>query len=98
MAKYRTDIHAPLWAPVGRPGVDRYAAPRRIVERTQGRLPTGSAIEASWVDGRRLAVVVRAEADLTVEQMRAAQAALQDVVGPDTLVPPRMRSEAGPAP
>lgn len=98
MAKYRTDIHAPLSAPVRKPGVDRYAVPRRIAERTQGKLPTGLAIEASWVNGRRLAVVLQAEADLTIAQVQAAQAALQGVVGSDTPVPPFVRSEVETAP
>lgn len=94
MAKYRTDIHAPLSAPVRKPCPERYIVPRRIAERTQEKLPAGLAIEASWVDEQKLAIVLQAETDLTGEQMQAAQAALQNVVGPDTPVPPFVRSEA----
>ena len=98
MTKYRTDIHAPLSAPVWKPCPDRYLAPRRIAERTQEKLPAGLAVEASWVDEQKLAIVVQAEADLTNEQVQAAQAALQDVVGADVPVPPFVRSEAETAP
>ena len=76
MAKYRTDIHAPLSAPVRKPCPERYIVPRRIAERTQEKLPAGLAIEASWVDEQKLAIVLQAETDLTGEQMQAAQAAL----------------------
>ena len=98
MANYRTSIHVPLSAPILKPGVERYAVPRRIAERTQGKLPAGSAIEASWVGGRRLAVILQAKADLTIAQVQAAWAALQEIVGSDTPVPPFVRSVVGPVP
>ena len=50
------------------------------------------------MDGRKLAVILQAEAALTIAQVQAARAALQDVVGSDTPVPPFVRSVVGTAP
>lgn len=50
------------------------------------------------MDGRRLAVILQAEAALTIGQVQAARAALLEVVGSDTPAPPFVRSVIGPAP
>ena len=88
MAKYETDVQLPSIAGVQKPGAERYAVPQRVAEQVQDKLTDGTAVEASWQDGCKLAVTVERDGDQAEQTMQAAQAALRDVVGPGSVVSP----------
>lgn len=88
MAKYETDVQLPAIAAIQKPGAERYAVPQRVAEQLQDKLADGSAVEASWEDGCKLSVTVERDGDQPEQHMQAAQAALEDVVGPESVVTP----------
>ena len=88
MAKYESDVQLPFIAGVQKPGAERYAVPQKVAEQVQGKLADGTAVEASWQDGCKLSVTVEHNGGQPDQTMQAAQAALQDVVGPGSVVSP----------
>ena len=88
MAKYETDVQLPSVAGVQKPGAERYAVPQKVAEQMQHKLADGSAVEASWQDGCKLSVTVERDGGQADQAMQAAQTALQDVVGPGSVVAP----------
>ena len=88
MAKYETGVQLPSTAAVQKPGPDRYAVPSAVAAAVQHQLPGDAAVEASWQDGARLSVTVEPGSGEPEVQVHTAQAALQGIVGPGTVVPP----------
>lgn len=88
MAKYETDVQLPSVAAIQKPGAERYAVPLKVAEQVQNKLADGSAVEASWEDGCKLSVTVERNGDQPEHHMQTAQAALIDVVGPESVVAP----------
>ena len=95
MAKFETDVQLPALAAVQKPGADRYAVPQKVAEQMQDKLPGGTAVEASWEDGCKLLVTVERDGGQPDQTMLAAQAALQSVVGPESVVSPFHRVPEG---
>ena len=87
MAKYETDVHLPSVPGVQKPGADRYAVPGKVAEQVKGKLPEGTAVDASWVDGEKLSVTIEHGNGQADQGAHAARAALQDVIGPNAVVP-----------
>jgi hypothetical protein len=88
MAKYETDVHLPSVAGVQKPGPERYAVPHNIAEQMKEKLADGSDVEASWVDGSKLSVIVESSDGTTDPDLQTAHRALQDVVGLSAIVEP----------
>lgn len=88
MAKYETGVQLPSVAAVQKPGPDRYAVPPAVAAAVRCNLPSDAAVEVSWQDGAKLSVTVEPGAGEPQAQVHSAQAILQEMVGPDSVVPP----------
>ncbi len=97
MPKYETDVHLPPVPAVQKPGPERYALPSRVAEEVQDKLHDGTGVEASWHDGATMSVTVVPNTEPADQHVQAALIALQDVVGPDAVVPPFHKIEDGAA-
>jgi hypothetical protein len=95
MSKYEADVQFPAVAGVQKPGADRYAVPQKVADGLMDKLADGSAVEADWDDGCKLSVTVEPKDVDSAHTMEAAQAALQEEVGPDAKVSPFHPSAEG---
>ena len=97
MPKYETNVQLPPVPAVQKPGPERYALPSRVAGQVQDKLRDGTDVEASWHDGAILSVTIVPHAEPADQHAQVALRALQDVVGPDAVVPPFHKVEDGAA-